>query len=162
MLTRMGKADHLIWTWHEDLYSFEFQQKMKNFLATVLRAHACSPILFDWPTFDLDKKGVREPPGGFLWVWRHFGILFALWATLEELFQRCIQRDCRADPVLKCCIQHLLGDWLAQCYFTQICLLRSMWVMDLQVQVLKIAFVQTNMNCFISPLLSCQGCAPFL
>lgn len=80
----------------------------------------------------------------------YWNTFIALWATQEELLRlsRCIQRDCCADP--KCCMQHLLGYWLSWLYFTQIFLSRSksggLWFM----------------NCFISPLLSCQGCAPFL
>lgn len=154
----------IIWSEHDTRTRTHsnFNWKWRTFLLQCWELMHALQFCLTCPLFDLDKKGVREPPGGFLWVWRHFGILSALWATLEELLQRCIQRDCRADPVLKCCMQHLLGDWLAQCYFTQICILRPKWVVDLQVQVLQFAFVKTNMNCFISPLLSCQGCAPFL
>lgn len=97
---------HLMWTCYKDFTHSNFNWKWRTFfLATVLRASVCSLILFDGPSFDLDKKGVREPPGGSLYVWRHFRILFALWATPEDLLDRCIQRDCCADP--KCCMQHL-------------------------------------------------------
>lgn len=47
-----------------------------------LRAPVCSLILFDRLFFDLDKKGLMEPSGGSLWVWRHFRIHFiSLWVT---------------------------------------------------------------------------------
>lgn len=93
----------------------------------MLRAPVCSLILFDWPTFDLDKKGMREPPGGSLWVWRHFKHFLCSLGNSRGVatYSRCIQRDCRADP--KCYMQHPLGDWLAQCYFTQIFLSRLKW-----------------------------------
>lgn len=74
------------WCEHATRTHANFNLKWRTFcLATVLRAPVCSLILFDWPSFDLDKKGVMGPPGGSLWVWRHFRILFALWATPEEL-----------------------------------------------------------------------------
>lgn len=70
---------HLMWTCYEDFTHTNFNWKWRTFFLTiVLRAPVCSLILFDRPLFDLDKKGVREPPGGSLWVWRHFRILFAL------------------------------------------------------------------------------------
>lgn len=121
MSTRREKAEHLMWTCHKDCAHSNFIWKWRTFLPQRWEL-LCSLILFDWPSFDLDKKGMREPPGGSLWVWRHYRILFALWATAEGLLHRCIQRDCCADP--KCCKRHLLGDWLAQRYFTQIFLSR--------------------------------------
>lgn len=71
------KGEHLMWTCHKDFTNSNFIWEWRTlFLATVLRAPVCSLILFDWPSFDPDKKGVREPPGGSLWVWRHFITLF--------------------------------------------------------------------------------------
>lgn len=37
------------------------ESKITFFLATVLRAPLCSVILFDWPSFDLDKKAWGSP-----------------------------------------------------------------------------------------------------
>lgn len=112
----IGKAEHLIWT-----RQWNFIWKWRSFcLATYLRAPGCSLILFDRPSFDLDKKGVSGPPRGSLWEWRHFRILFLSlgnsWGVAR--YSRCIQRDCCADP--KCCMKHLCCDWLTQCCFTQI------------------------------------------
>lgn len=128
MSTRMGKAEHLMWTRHKDFTHSNFNWKWRTFfLATVLGAPVCSLILFDWPSFDLDKKGVIGPPGGSLRVWRHFRILFALWATPEELLYTVGAFKGAAVLTRKCCMQHLLGDWLAQCFFTQIFLSRPKW-----------------------------------
>lgn len=63
--------------WCEDATWTLLTQKKKHLKVKELSL-LCSPILFDWPSFDLNKKGVREPPGGSLWVWRHFSVLLAL------------------------------------------------------------------------------------
>lgn len=71
---RNGKRQN---TWCEDATWTLLTQKKKHLKVKELSL-LCSPILFDWPSFDLNKKGVREPPGGSLWVWRHFSVLLAL------------------------------------------------------------------------------------
>lgn len=113
MSTRTGRAGHLMWACHKDfIWAWR-----TLFLATVLRAPVCSLILFDRPSFDLDKKGMRESPGGSLWVWRHFKILFFSLGNSRGV--------CLIGALKKCCIQHLLGDWLVQCCFTHMFISRQ-------------------------------------
>lgn len=89
-----GKGRTLDVNMPQGLYSLEFYLKVKNFLSCH-SAESPLALLFrlTGPRLIWTKK-VRGPPGGSLWVWRHFSILFALWATPEQLLDGRIQRDC--------------------------------------------------------------------
>ena len=125
-----GKSRTLDVNMPQRLDSLEFQLKVKNFLSSPQCWELLCALLFclTSPLFDLDKKGVMEPPGGSLWVWRHFRIHFALWATPEELLYLVgafIQKGLLCWPK----VLHVTSPWwlsqsLTQCYFTQIFLSR--------------------------------------
>lgn len=123
-----GKGRTLDVNTPQGLYSLEFQLKVKNFLS----CHSVeSPGVFSysvWPA--LVWSGQKRREGA---PWRFSVGMTSLQNTFFSLgnsrgvarYSRCIQRDCCADP--KCCMQHLLGDWLTRCYFTQIFLSRPKW-----------------------------------
>lgn len=67
----------------QGLGSLEFQMKGKNFPSC---HRVGSPCVLCYsvclaPVWSGQKIDVREPPGGSLWVWRHFLIHAALWDT---------------------------------------------------------------------------------
>lgn len=72
------ETKHLIRTCYKNYIHSNLKWKWRTFYLASVESQAppCSLILFDWPLFDLDKKGMREPPRGFLWAWRHFRIFF--------------------------------------------------------------------------------------
>lgn len=133
---------HLVWTCYKDFTHLNLNWKWRTFfLATVLRTSLCSLILFDRPSFDLDKKGVREPPGGSLWVWRHFRILFALLATKEDLLDRCIKKGLLFWPEMLHATFLVVVDWCTSSLHRSFFPSRSGLLVVLGTQVLKCALV---------------------
>lgn len=110
------------------LNTLGFQLKVKNFLSCHSVESSCVLSYSVW--LALVWSGQKRHDGA---PWRSSVGMTSLQNTFYSLgnsrgvarYGRCIQRDCCADP--KCCMQHLLGDWPSQCYFTQIFLPRSKW-----------------------------------